>query len=303
METPAKTNSGREKIRNAYESLWFKPVDECQYALIRISFSIIAFLNLCELWTYRHAFFSAEGIIPQGVAFAETQYFYLSFFGIFQSPFVVSVYFVFSALAIACLAIGWKPRIAAFFVFLWLMSFSVRAPVAAAGWDFVLRCFSFLILVSPLGNGWKIPRKGFPPKRAVLSYGLTLMRLQVVVIYLQAVIPKLRDPWWKNGEFFPYFLFSYHSTWSGPWILENLALLKLVTWSTLVVEVSLPFLLLIPRTRWIGIILGCSFHLSIIFVSPNIAMFSLTMMMTYLVFLRANDINRLRSKFSPGNPG
>ncbi len=299
MEPPAKTTSGLEKIRNAYESLWFRPVDECQYALIRIAFSIVAFLNLCELWPYRHSFFSAEGMIPQKVAFAETQYFYLSLFGIFQSPVAVSVYFVFSALAIVCLAIGWKPRIAAFFVFLWLMSCSVRAPVAAFGWDSVLQCFSFLILVSPLGRGWKIPRKGFPPERIVLNYGLTLMRLQVLVIYLQAVTTRFQDPWWKNGEFFAYFLFSYHSIWSGPWIVENLALLKLITWATLVVEVSLPFLLLIPRTRWIGIILGCVFHLAIILASPNIAMFSLTMMMTYVVFLRTDDIVRLRSRFSP----
>ncbi len=283
-------------LETLVEALWLRSVNEGQYALTRIVFSTVALINWCEIWPYRYSFFSRDGMIPQAVNISETEYFYFSVFGVIQSGYAVSAYFVFSAVAIICLGLGWRPRLAAFFVFLWFMSFTFRAVIATTGWDLVLRCFSFLILISPLGESWKFPANSRTLKKMVPVYGITLMRLQVIVIYLQAVLTRIGDPWWKNGDFFAYFLLSYHSRWPSFWIVENLALLRLITWGTNAIEVLIPILLVIPKTRWWGIGIGSVFHLSIILVSHDITMFSVTMMMTYVVFLREADIDWIQSK-------
>ncbi len=296
MAFPEKITSKEGRWRNFSEALWLRPVDAGQYALVRIAFSIVALLNWCELWPYRYSFFSVYGMIPLSVALSETEYFYFSVFGIIQSGYAVTAYFIFSAVAIICLGLGWKPRLAAFLVFLWYMSFTFRAVIATTGWDLVLRCFSFLILVSPQSESWKFPKKEMDLRRMVPVYGLTLMRLQVIVIYFQAVLARTGDPWWQNGDFFSYFLLSYHSRWSGLWVLENQGLLRLITWGTLVVELIIPILLIIPKTRWFGVGIGCTFHLLIILAAHDITMFSLTMIMTYVVFLREPDLKWIRSK-------
>ena len=46
------------EIRQSLESLWFKPVDNRLYALIRILFSALALINLIDLWPTRYEFFS-----------------------------------------------------------------------------------------------------------------------------------------------------------------------------------------------------------------------------------------------------
>jgi len=280
------------------EKLWLRQIDESRYALVRIGFSIVAFLNLCSLWPYRHSFFSSEGIISQMAAISEIQVFYPSVFGIIESPAAVTGYFIFSGLAIICLGLGRMPRLAAFFVFLWIMSFTFRAPISTTGWDLVLRCFSFLILVSPLGKSWKFPGSWRPATRLVPVYGITLMRIQVLIIYWQTVIARFHDPFWQNGDFFAYFLLSHHSRWPGQWVIDALPLMRFFTWSTQGLEILLPVLLLIRKTRWIGIVLGCLFHLAIVIVSNNVSLFSLTMVMTYLAFLRQEDVLRFRPRLN-----
>jgi len=290
--------SKKKPEMSSFEGLWLGPVDEGVYALVRIFFSVVAFFCLCELWPYRAAFYSSAGMIDQRAAVGAVHYFYPSLFGIFYSEPAVTGYFIFSAVAIIFLAIGCLPRLAAFFVFAWFMSCSFRAPVANSGWDLTLRCFAFLILVSPLGKSWKVGLPWPPPFRSVPNYGITLMRLQVLVIYWQTDIGRMHDPWWKNGDFFGYFLLSQFSRWPGLWVLDHLFLMHLITWATTGVELLLPLLLWFRRTRWVGITLGCCFHLAIIVVARNIGLFSLTMMMTYLSFLRDEDVRWVRTRMA-----
>ncbi|MFK5921869.1 MAG: HTTM domain-containing protein [Verrucomicrobiota bacterium] len=281
------------RFREITHALWLRQVDESHYALVRFVFSIVALISLGMLWPYRHAFYSDQGMIDQGAALAETRYFYLSVFGVVRSAPAVTAYFVFSAGAMVCLALGWAPRLAALCVFIWVSSCALRAPVAVTGWDLVLRSFAFLILVSPLGKAWKLGGSWLPKTISVPVYGITLMQLQVLVIYWQTVIGRLQDTWWMNGEFFAFFMLSHHSRWPGLWVVEMMPLMRLLTWGTLVFEMVLPILLFVPRTRWWGIVLGIIFHLAIVVASNNITMFSLTMIMTYFVFLREADISAI----------
>ena len=277
--------------------LFFQPADERIYALVRMAFAVVALLNLIFLWPDRLVFFSAAGLADSAAAANEARPVYLSIFAFADSEVAVTALMLIAAGALVMLLVGVCPRLAAAWSLIWHVSYMARSPLPLAGWDLVLRCFSFLILVSPLGVCWTLPsllRGGKAPAN-VSGHGLILMRLQVVVIYWQAVLARFLhpDPYWKNGEFLSYFMLSHHSRWPGRWVLEYGGLLACGTYAILLLETAVPVLLWRKKTRWWGMLLGAALHIGISLFAPDLGLFCLSMMMTYLAFLRSEDVVRL----------
>lgn len=278
--------------------LFFWQVDERIYALVRMGFATVALLNLLALWPDRQVFFSDAGLIEAQAAQALVGPAYFSIFTFARSADAVSWCLIATGGVLVLLFAGVATRPAAFWVLVWQQSYYVRAPLITTGWDALLQVFAFFLLVSPPGRCWSLPallRGGGKTRPAQVSaHGLVLMRLQVLVIYWQAVLSRITKPdpnFWNNGDFMSYFLLSHHARWPGPWVLEFSLLLTLATYATQLAEVATPVLLWVRKTRWWGALLGCSLHAGISVVTRDIELFSLTMMMTYLAFLRAEDLH------------
>ena len=264
--------------------------DERVSAIVRIGFSAAALFNLMLLWPNRAALFATGGTLDFQATVDRSEIGTVLLFHAFQTPFGVSILMLAVGLALLMLMTGILPRIAAIFVFVWHLSYCERAPVSLAGWDWVLRAFAFLVMVSPMGR-WlpTVPRR-------VASYGLVLMRLQVLAIYFQTVASKLTnaDPYWRNGEFLSYFLMSHFARWPATWAAEHTRLLQMGTYLALVAELAIPILLYVRRTRFYGALLGLLLHGSICVVGRNFEPFLLTMIMTYLAFLTTSDVGFLQ---------
>jgi hypothetical protein len=282
--------------------LFFSREDERIYAAVRIAFAAVALLNLISLWPDRLVFFSDSGVLDAGVARAQASPVYFSIFEFARSGTAIAGCMIATALALVLLLLGVAVRLAAFWVLVWHLSYIARAPVATTGWDMVLRSFAFLVLVSPVGECWTLPallRRGGKSLPALVSaHGLGLMRLQVLVIYWQAVLARLTipDPYWRNGEFMSYFLLSHHSRWPGVWVLEYPGLLTFVTHAVQIAELAIPVLLWRKKTRWWGMLLGFSLHAGISVFAEDLGLFFLAMMMTYLAFLRTGDIEMVQGR-------
>jgi hypothetical protein len=276
--------------------LFFRREDERIYAVVRIGFAVVALLNLISLWPDRQVFFSDSGMVDQNVAMSQAYPVYLSLFGLVRSEAAVTVVMLVTALALVMLMAGVGARLAALWVLVWHVSYIARSPIVVAGWDSVLRCFSFLILVSPMGKCWTLPAilhgKCRTVPAGVWAYGLVLMRLQVLVIYWHAVLARLLhpDPYWRNGEFLSYFMLSHMARWPGKWVLEYGSLLALGTYAIQFSEAAIPVLLWVKRTRWWGALLGTALHAGISLFALDLELFWLTMVMSYLAFLRTEDV-------------
>ncbi len=272
--------------------------DERVYAAVRIGLALAALWSLVMLWPLRVTLLAEEGSVPQAAAAEQSEMCTVLLFHFFPSGDGVTLLMLLAGAAMLLLMAGVLPRMAAFFVFLWQLSLMERAPLAAAGWDMVLRSFSFLVLVSPLGKCWSllaiIGRRSSVPAR-VARYGLVLMRLQVLVVYWQTVVLKLANPnpYWWNGEFLPYFLLSEYSRWPGAWVAEYADALALGTWAALLAEAVVPVLLLIRRTRFYGMALGMILHGLITLAAPQIGPFMVVMAATYAAFLTGEDVRRI----------
>lgn len=274
------------------KEFWLREKDERVYALVRISLAIVSIANIADLWKYRGSLFSDAGIFPMN---ADGDQFHYSLFYFLRSEEAITAFFIFGIVFAVCLGIGILPRIAALGVFVWTLSYSNHLSFISHGWDGVLRVYAFLILVSPLGACWTLSRiRGRnTAARMVPGYGILLMRLQLAVIYLDTAIAKFPSEFWKNGEAFGYYMMSVYSRWKLPLFADYEWLSKFCTYSTLVLELGLPFLLLIRRTRWVGVVMGVGLHVLIAITSVNLLLFSLAMIPAYLSFFDRESLDRV----------
>lgn len=286
-----------KNLQDRFMGLFLNPADSRLYACVRIAFAFVSLLNLMHIWPDRAIFFTDAGMIDVEVIRKYTVGAYVSMFDLCPSLEAVSLYMLFSGLAMLLLLLGVWPRLAAAVVYVWYVSYGMRATLILVGWDEVLRCTAFLVLLSPMPTVWCLrsrkARKKAPPELHVPCYGLTLMRAQLVVIYLQAVLARYSDPYWTNGEFLSFFLLSGNSRWPGLWVLDYGFVLKVATYLVLLLELAIPILLLVRRWRWWGVGAGILLHAGISLTAYNLMLFFLSMMVLYPSFLQPEDMDWL----------
>ncbi|MFV0138248.1 sporulation-delaying protein SdpB family protein [Streptomyces sp. HMX87] len=181
--------------------------------------------------------------------------------------------------ALLVIASGWRPRFTALPHA--YINYSVFAGIAIVdGGDQIALILSILLTLPALGDRrrwhWQTDRDrtiDTTTGRALALIGisaLVVLRLQMVVVYLQAAVAKLPHQEWQNGtamwywgnnlEFGPA---PWLDTFVAPVISTPLGV-ALMTWIPLVIEASLVLCLLLPqRLRWWAMGAGIAFHLAI----------------------------------------
>ncbi|MGK0187043.1 MAG: hypothetical protein ACI9R3_002828 [Verrucomicrobiales bacterium] len=288
-------------MKDRFLNFWFADTDARIYAAFRIAFAVVVLLNLIDLIPFRYAFFAETGLVDTRAVHTPGHFGtpHFSLFNVFTSELHVDVIFAISAVAMVLLGLGVCARTAAFWVWIWHLTITYRSPIATAGWDDILRVYSFLVLISPLGVRWpwrmkKVPSPGLAP---VPVYGLRLMCLQLMVIYWHTWLCKIPDGEWLKGDVITYFLMSNNARFPTTAVLQIQPLLKLLTWSVLIGEFLVPVLFLFRKTRLWGALLGLSFHLGIFLISRNLGMFCLTMSILYIPLLDPRAVTWIEQKW------
>ena len=124
-----------QTLSSRLTALFLGPADARVYACVRISFALVSLLNLLQIWPDRDIFFTDAGMIDQEVVRKYTVGAYLSAFDLCQDISAVSTYMLFSGCGMLLLLFGVWPRLAAGIVYVWYVSYSVRAPLILVGWD------------------------------------------------------------------------------------------------------------------------------------------------------------------------
>ncbi|MFE6408651.1 sporulation-delaying protein SdpB family protein [Streptomyces sp. NPDC057837] len=181
--------------------------------------------------------------------------------------------------ALLVIASGWRPRITALPHA--YINYSVFSGIAIAdGGDQIALILSTLFVLPALGDRrrwhWEQPQEQTPETRATRLLaligisGLITLRLQMVVVYLQAAVAKLPHAEWQDGTAMWYWGSNldfgpapWLDTVVGPVITSALGV-ALMTWLPLVIEGSLVVSPLLPQwLRWWAMGAGLLFHLSI----------------------------------------
>lgn len=205
--------------------------------------------------------------------------------------------------ALAIVASGWRPRVTG--LIHWWVTFSfMSSAILVDGGDQVASVLSLFLIPVALMDGrrwhWTHPfaapasqiTLGGSARRMTAASAISVIRLQVAVIYLHAAVAKCAVPEWMNGTALYYWLTD--PTFGAPGWLEppTMALvsygptLTLLTWSVIALEFSL-FAGLFAKERYLPILLllGVFFHVGIALLHGLVS-FSIIMLGALVIFLR-----------------
>ena len=201
------------------------------------------------------------------------------------------------------LILGFWTRSAAILLHFWHLAYSYPGYPMSNGGDCIARAVGFLLIFCPLGEVWSMDarRRGpdaAPMSRLVPVYGLRLVQWQMMIMYVDTVWLKVADSFWRQGAVLPYFHISNFARTPILFFVFHEKIGTVLTFSTLVIELSLPFLLWNRKSRLLGVILGIGLHAGIAFASPLIV-FSLLALSTYAAFLEGGDIEAVGRLLRP----
>jgi hypothetical protein len=216
-------------------------------------------------------------------------------------PALQAALFLFTAGWAVMLIAGWRTRLATLACWYLVSSLQLRQPFAYLGGDSILRLMLFWGLFLPLGARFSVDglRGRIPPRRNQHLSGATVaLLLQVCFIYWATGIHKTGDLWW-SGQAVAYALGA--DEWVTPfgiWLRDYPAVLSVLTYATLAVELFAPFLafvpVLTPGFRLLTVSLFWGFHAGLA-AAMNIGLFPLFAMVAWIPFVPGAMWERLQT--------
>jgi hypothetical protein len=292
---PSPTPTARRRgFSDAWNALFFGPRDPRLASVLRIGYGILLLINLVMWAPDLRLWFSESGLLPLSAAREIVNEHAPTVLGwVSADGWMWSCYGVLVASAVL-LTLGWHTRIQAIIVLIGLISFQNRNYAIVDGEDTVFRLFAFYLALCPAGWAFSLDarrrkRQGEAPP---IPWGLRLFQIQMSVIYLSSAIEKSKGSEWTSGTALYYVSRLDDSFGKFPvpaFACETLWIIKLMTWSVLVLEWALPVLLWWKRTRRAAIVVAIVFHLAIEY-TMNLFLFHWLMILGVLSFAEFDEL-------------
>lgn len=287
-------------------------------AVARILFGLGAVLLVLRNWADRDFFWGAGSAWTE--PFRETSPWpdwLFGFFGADDAGAVLAVKLSVLLLAGLCMTLGVAGRWPVAVVLVLTTSLLRLSPTSVDTEDTITRIMLvYLLLCRPtarlsLDRWWALrrARAGRPAPRVprlpdrvatpMHNAGVVLICGQLCLVYVAAALAKLRGATWRDGTAMTYAL---HTDRYTPWpeashLLTQWPLLVLaMTWGAVLVQLSFPVLVLIPRTRMLAVGGLLLLHLGIA-VLMGLGLFSLAMVAADAVFVRDRSVERLMRRW------
>jgi hypothetical protein len=240
---------------------------------------------------YQH--YSDLGITPRAAAVAISSP--LSWSLHFATGTVEGMAVLFAVHAVFALAFlaGFHTRLTGVITWLLLVSLQARNPAVSYGADAMTRDLMFFSLFLPLSARLSVDawRRGDRHPDEFRGLPAVALILQAASIYVFTGVMKIMDPSWQRLEAV-YFAFAgeQHATPIGTWLSTKIPLMRLLASLTLVVEMFVPFLLLLSwrRALWRAVVcvfLG-GFHVGC-FLALNVGLFPAIGVLLWVALLPA----------------
>lgn len=278
-------------IIEVWNKFWFSEASALPVAAFRAAFGFVLVLFILLLSSDIFVWFGKDGIITNQTVRNWTEAVGLNILNIARDndTFLVIFFLVFLLAAVAMM-VGYKARLAVIICWLCMNSLYHRNPFLFNSGDTYIRVQLFWLIFAASGNRLSIEKR---VDRPVSIWPQRLMQLQLALVYLHTVTAKIWTPPWIDGT--AVYISSRIEDLQRihlPYVFEHLWTCQLLSWGTLAIEAALFSLIWIKECRYYVIALAVMFHL-IIDLHMNIPLFEWLMIVSYILFIDAKDIERL----------
>jgi len=303
-------------LLEAWNAFFFAPQSPVPIALFRIVYGLLVIATLTLLrpdwlaWYGPHAWVSLSTMhtLEPGTR--------LNLFAVIPQTdaWINALFWIFLGSAIL-LTIGFLTRLNSLLVFLCLASIHQRNVYILHAGDTFLRVAGFFLIFAPAGAALSIDRviriwrgKEDASIQPRSPWAQRMIQFELALMYFATFCAKVKGAPWLQGTamYYIYHLDEFKRFPIPSWFFHPL-MLKLESWTALVLEFSLGVLIWVKELRYIVLTLGLLFHLSLEY-SLNIPLFQWDILSAYILFIDPADITRawdwLRTRrvASPSHP-
>lgn len=277
-----------EEVRAGWTKFWFEPQPTSSLALFRIGFGLVCMWWLVTLIPNLEAFFGPTGVLPAAPDGPRGSWGVLD---LWNSAVAVALLFVVTLSAAAALTVGLGTRVAAFVLWIGIVSFEQRNGLVLNSGDALLRNLAFFCVLAPSGESLSMDRLRKAPRQfwefpARAPWALRLIQCQISIGYLAAVWHKSGGAGWRDGTAVSYAL-RVQDLQRFPvpeWVTHTVTVTELLTYGTLATELAIAILVWNRAARPWVLALGVLLHVSID-LTIMVGFFSAAMLAAYLSFV------------------
>ena len=289
------------RLRKAWERFFFEPQSPTPMAVFRILYGTCVALTLILLHPEWMDWFGVHSWVTLQTMRTAEPGLRLNLFTVMpqNDAWIAAFFWIFLGFAIL-LTVGLWTRLSSIVVFLCLASIQQRNLYILHGGDVFLRVTGFFLMFAPAGAALSIDRlirvrrkKEGAEIEPRAPWAQRMIQFELALLYFASFLWKIKGEPWLNGTAL-FYVFHIHSLQRFPlpgWT-QQLWILKLMTWYTLVLEFSLGILIWFRPFRYPLLLLGLLFHLSIEY-SLNIPMFEWDVLTAYVLFIDPADLQRM----------
>ncbi len=248
-------------------------IDLRSLALFRIGLALLLLTDLLNRSTMLKAHYTDFGVLPLAVWRERFPYYWSVSIHLLDGSLAWQILvFLVAAVLAFFLLLGYQTRLATCLSWFLLISSHTRNPLVLQGGDTLLRLLLFWSMFLPLGARYSLDSLLRPsaPERPnpLVSMGTVALLLQICFVYWFGVGLKSHRIWWQEGSAVYYALsIDQYATLLGHFLLNFPALLRLLTYTTILIELLGPILAFSPiytGPMRLGVVLiFVLFHLSL----------------------------------------
>jgi predicted DCC family thiol-disulfide oxidoreductase YuxK len=280
--------------------------------VFRIAFGMILCADLFRRWVEAREYYTNEGFLPNHFSlFRPMGDRLFSLYHPFSTLGEIHVVFTLTAIVFVSYTLGYKTKLAQILAALLMTSLDARNLFVENGGDVVVNLLAVITAFLPLGRRFSIDAviasmgsfrettsaelndRTRPPRdeEPFVSLVVLLLILQLAVIYFFNAVHK-NGTGWRNGSAIHWFLEQDRIvTWLGIFIREHVPydVKRLFTYGTLIIEGTLPLLIVSPILhRRFAMLLAIGLHGGIALTS-RLGPFSYVMVTFFFLILGAPD--------------
>jgi hypothetical protein len=255
-------------------------------AIFRLFFGLMMFASIVRFW--------ANGWIEKLYLVPKFHFSYLGFSWVKPMGNYTYLLFIICGVSAIFVAIGYKYRIAIITFFLSFLYIELMDKTTYLNHYYFISIVSFLLIFLPANAYFSLDT--FVQKKQyklVPKWTIDSIKLMLVIIYLTAGFVKLNSDWLFRAMPLKIWLPSKYDL---PFIGENLMQQNwfhfAMSWSGMLYDLSIPFLLLYKRTRFVAFLFVIFFHVFTRVLFP-IGMFPYIMIVSALIFFDARLHNKI----------